>query len=203
MSPPTPQYVAPAYLIDRAKELNDKFHVLLNQIVKVYPDAKFTPSSQDSTKFNTFMNLMRDNQSEYFLLYNDVIVASETLSKTGKNIDAQIEYLNTQIKLTKGKLDDLKNSGYSAEGMLDDTKLTRNQVFFGNVVIFLILAGSCYMIYKKGLLTQSDFGMTKAPGVAAPAPAGKKAEPAGKKAEPASKKAEPAGKKAEPAGKAK
>jgi hypothetical protein len=79
-----------------------------------------------------------------------VVKESESLSNAGQELDKQVNDLDGKIKIVQDKIDDLKNSGYSAEGMLDDTKLTRNQIAFGNIVLAGILIASGYMLYKKG-----------------------------------------------------
>ena len=74
---------------------------------------------------------------------------SDTLLDTVKNIDTNIDILETENKELKGQIDELANSARSAEGMLDDSQITRNQVFYGNIILFLILAGGGYIYYKK------------------------------------------------------
>jgi hypothetical protein len=195
----TPQYVAPVFFTDKAKELNDKFYITLNNLVAAYPNAKYrSDQAALQTDYTNFMNEMHDLQSEYFLYRNDVLVASDTLSKKGQDLDREINTLNTQIQATKVKIDNLKNSGYSAEGMLDDKKLTRNQVFFGNMVLFLILSISAYMFYKK-VLSPNGIAKVAAPVKAKAAAAAAPAKAAPAKAAPAPAKAAPAPAKAAPA----
>ena len=47
------------------------------------------------------------------------------------------------------RIQSLKASGYSAEGLLNDTQLTRNQLYFGNIFLFLVMSGTGYLYYKK------------------------------------------------------
>ena len=43
----------------------------------------------------------------------------------------------------------MANSSQSAEGMLDDTQITRNQIFYGNIILFIIMVSGGYFYYKK------------------------------------------------------
>ena len=49
----------------------------------------------------------------------------------------------------QSQINNLAASSYSAEGMLDDAQITRNQLSYGNFVLFSIILGSCYIYYKK------------------------------------------------------
>ena len=74
---------------------------------------------------------------------------SENLSKHGKDIDEKINEMEEKNKTLKAKLDSIKASSDSATGMLDDTQLTRNQLFVGNIFLFILLIGGGYVFYKK------------------------------------------------------
>ena len=45
------------------------------------------------------------------------------------------------------KLNDLKSSSYSAEGLFDDAQLTRNQILIGNIVLFIVISVLGYIAY--------------------------------------------------------
>jgi hypothetical protein len=144
-------YTAPVFFTDRSKELNTQFYVLLNNITASYPDAKINVAdTEKQATYNANMIRMQQLQSDYFIYRNKVVKESESLSNAGQELDKQVNDLDGKIKIVQDKIDDLKNSGYSAEGMLDDTKLTRNQIAFGNIVLAGILIASGYMLYKKG-----------------------------------------------------
>ena len=110
-------YVGPVFFTDRAKELNDKFYLILNDVVAKYPNYKIKPdglwknrskmSSEEITNFNAFnisMNKMKQLQTEYFLYYNNVTRESERLSVSGRDVDEKITVLNKSYKqITKKK----------------------------------------------------------------------------------------------------
>ena len=64
-------------------------------------------------------------------------------------LDEQINTLDNENKVLTDKLSSLKSSSYSAKGMLDDSKLSRNQLMIGNVFLFVIVTGVGYIYYKK------------------------------------------------------
>ena len=66
-----------------------------------------------------------------------------------KNIDDQVNILDQQNAILKNQVNELNNSGRSAEGMLDDSKITRNQILIGNIFLFIIVAGGGFVYYKK------------------------------------------------------
>jgi len=155
-------YVGPVFFTDRAKELNDKFYLILNEVVAKYPNYKINPDGlwknkskmapEEITNFNAFnesMNKMKKLQNEYFLYYNNVTRESERLSVSGRDVDDKISVFNNKINTLTTKIKSLKASGYSAEGLLNDTQLTRNQLFFGNIFLFIVMSGGGYLYYKK------------------------------------------------------
>jgi hypothetical protein len=148
----TDNYIAPSFFTVRAKELNDKFYVILPTIVNNYPNMR--KNLNDATNTNTLaynegISQMKLLQSEYFLYKNDMLKESENLSKHGKDIDEKINEIEEKNKTLKAKLDSIKASSDSATGMLDDTQLTRNQLFVGNIFLFILLIGGGYVFYKK------------------------------------------------------
>jgi len=150
-------YVAPVFLTDRAKELNDTFYLLLNNLVKNYPEYKLHPtvlSSEDRTKTNvvvyqTYMTAMTKLQNDYFLYKNEILRNSEEKLKEVNLIDDKINSLDKENSDLTKQLAEMSNSSYSAEGMLDDTQITRNQILYGNVILFIIMATGGYMYYKN------------------------------------------------------
>ena len=64
-------------------------------------------------------------------------------------LDSTIRSSDIKNKELLDKLNDLQSSTYSAEGLFDDAQLTRNQILFGNVVLFLAISAGGYISYKK------------------------------------------------------
>lgn len=155
-------YVAPVFLTDQAKDLNDRFYLILNNLVDIYPDYKLKPTAtsiEDNTKTNLQvytdnMNKMMKLQTEYFIYKNTIVRNSQDLLDKMNSIDDQINILDKENKKLSRQIGEMANSGYSAEGMLDDTQITRNQIFYGNIFLFIIMMSGGYMYYKKVIKTQ-------------------------------------------------
>jgi hypothetical protein len=153
----TDNYVPPVFLSDEARDLNDRFYLILNNLVASYPRAKARPtegaiynnSVTNQDDYNKSMSQMLQLQSDYFTYRNSVVSNSEALLNQIASLDAQVNELDAQNAELQTKVSELSSSGRSAEGMLDDSQLTRNQMFYGNVVLFLIMVGGGYLYYKK------------------------------------------------------
>ena len=154
---PLDDYVAPVFLTDQAKNLNDKFYLILNNLVDSYPAGKLTPnetSYTDATKtniqiYNANMAQMLKLQNDYFIYKNSIVKASQDLMKYINSVDDQINILESENKDLSVQLEEMANSSHSAEGMLDDSQITRNQIFYGNIILFSIMAVGGYTYYKK------------------------------------------------------
>ena len=148
-------YAMPSFLTARAKELNDKFYLILNIIIEYYPKQRLLDDTLQSTAVNENVLKYRDGlskmmtlQNEYFLYKNDLLKESESLSRYGKDLDAKINEYEEKNKNIKEKLSAIKASSNSAVGMLDDTQLTRNQLSVGDSILFILTAIGGYMLYK-------------------------------------------------------
>jgi hypothetical protein len=147
----------PLFLTDKAKMLNDKFYLQLNETVKSYPSSKATPdgiaiynrSETNKEMHEANMVKMLNLQNEYFIYKNDVIKSNETIQTEINEIDKEVNGLEAQNKVLSTQLDSLKGSSYSAEGLFDDAQITRNQLLFSNIVLFATIAGIGYMYYKS------------------------------------------------------
>ena len=147
----------PIVLIDESKDLNDKFYLILNEVVKTYPSSVFKPelaSKSDRTQtnkvlYNANMQKLVNLQNEYFLYKNSVVSASQTILQAVTDTDTQINILENKNKVLSVQLDNLKNSSYSAEGLFDDTQITRNQLLISNFILFGVICGGGFMFYKS------------------------------------------------------
>ena len=153
-------YVGPVFFTDRAKELNDKFYLILNEVVAKYPNYKINPDGlwknkskmapEEITNFNAFnesMNKMKKLQNEYFLYYNNVTRESERLSVSGRDVDDKISVFNNKINTLTTKIKSLKASGYSAEGLLNPSPPLNIKPISKQ---FIILIKSCFEISCPG-----------------------------------------------------
>jgi hypothetical protein len=79
------------------------------------------------------------------------LVTNETnvMLKYVNGLDVTIRAIDIKNKKLLDKLNDLQSSTYSAEGLFDDAQLSRNQLLFGNVVLFLAISAGGYIGYKK------------------------------------------------------
>jgi hypothetical protein len=144
-------------LTNKAKDLNDHFFLLLNEIVKIFPDAKMKPSmisKYDNSKTNKQLyeysiGEMLKLQTEYFMFNNLVTNETNEMLKSVNELDTTIRNSDIKNKELLDKLNDLQSSTYSAEGLFDDAQLSRNQLLFGNVVLFLAISAGGYIGYKK------------------------------------------------------
>lgn len=144
-------------LNNKAKDLNDRFFLLLNEIVHIFPDAKIKPniiSKYDTSKTNKELydfsiDEMLKLQTDYFMFNNLITKETNNMLKHLNGLDSSIRSTENKTKELLMKLNDLKSSSYSAEGLFDDAQLTRNQILFGNVVLFLFISAGGYIGYLK------------------------------------------------------
>jgi hypothetical protein len=132
-------------LTGKAKNLNDKFYLILNELVKTYPSTKL----RSTVEFDQNMAQMLNLENEYFIYKNEVVSASETIQKQNTITDEKINVYERQNKVLRLKLDHLKTSSYSAEGLFDDAQITRNELLVSNFILFAAISGSCFMYYKS------------------------------------------------------
>ena len=141
-------------LTEKANNLNDRFFLILNEIVKVFPEAKIneTGSSRyDITQTNKevydkLMQEMLKLQTEYFMFNNLVTKETNEMLKLVNGLDSSIQSVDNNNKELLARLSELKGSSYSAEGLFDDAQLTRNQILFGNVVLFIVISVGGYVL---------------------------------------------------------
>jgi len=150
---PTP----PAALTDESKDLNNRFYLILNELVKTYTLAKSKPadtSPSDSSQTNKQlydqnMALMLTLQNDYFLYKNRVVSASEAMLDSISTANNKLNVLESQNKILQLQLNNLKGSSYSAEGLFDDAQITRNQLLASNWILFAIMASGGFLYYKS------------------------------------------------------
>lgn len=143
-------------LTTKAKELNDRFFLLLNEIVKVFPDAKINPETtsiydlekNNKEMYNEAMNKMLELQNEYFMFNNTITKETNNMLDYLTNLDKNIQSIDINNKKLLSRLSDLKSSSHSAEGLFDDAILSRNEILFGNTVLFLAISAGGYLGYN-------------------------------------------------------
>lgn len=167
-TPPTPiiptpppinmdDYVKPAPIILKGKDLQNEFDLALNELVATFPKGKFSPDAPSNFSPNkTYgqeyieaQKRMIKLQEDYFMYKNDILKNSQSVLKDIILLDEKINSFDDQNKVLKDKLIDLKSSSFSSKGMLDDSKLSRNQLLLGNILLFFIVSSVGYTYYKK------------------------------------------------------
>lgn len=139
------------------KALNDRFYLILNDLVAVYPAYKANPnafSTIDTTKTNKQMYdanmlLMQALQNDYFLYKNNIVAANEVLMKSMTNEHEEVNILEAQNKVLKLQLNNLQTTSYSAEGLFDDAQITRNQLLVSNWILCAIIVCGGVLYYKS------------------------------------------------------
>jgi hypothetical protein len=147
----------PNVLIDRSKELNDQFYLILNEVVKTYPSAKLYPdgsskydrNQKNDALYQSNLSALHALQNEYFMYKNQVVKTSQNILQTVMNIDAQITIIENKNKVLGKQFDNLKSNSYSAEGLFDDAQITRNELLVSNFILFGVICGGGFMFYKK------------------------------------------------------
>ena len=107
------------------------------------------PSRTNIQVYNSNMADMMALQNEYFMYKNSIIKNSQELMAKVNSVDDQINVLDAENKQLSIELDELASSSHSSEGLLDDSQITRNQMLYGNIVLFVIMAAGGFIYYKK------------------------------------------------------
>lgn len=127
-------------------EINDGFYLILDQLVTLIPNYRTYPNlTVYSEKYGKNLQNFKENQSDFFMLKNDMEIDLDIINKNIENKNSQINKLDLEIKLLKDKLDYLNNSNDAGEGMLIDTELMHNQKYTGNWILLITILGLCYM----------------------------------------------------------
>lgn len=127
-------------------EINDGFYLILDQLVTLIPNYRTYPNlTVYSEKYGKNLQNFKENQSDFFMLKNDMEIDLDVINKNIENKNSQINKLDLEIKLLKDKLDYLNNSNDAGEGMLTDTELIHNQKYTGNWILLITILGLCYM----------------------------------------------------------
>jgi hypothetical protein len=127
-------------------ELNDGFYLILDELVTLIPNYRTYPNiTVYSEKYGKALQNFKENQSDFFMLKNDLENDSDNNGKNIETKNSKINKLDVEIKLLKNKLDSLNNSNDAGEGMLTDTELLHNQKYLGNWILLGTILGLCYM----------------------------------------------------------
>jgi chromosome segregation ATPase len=141
---------SPASFTKTSNELNQRYAIIIDEIVKTYPSYKANP------KFNSYSQAYAKNisnlqqlQSDYFLFKNTLSKDTEELQKAIKQIDDMLYALEEDIKVLREEFAYLKNSDNAAHGRLTDSKTLYKQQLLGNWLLFLSFSGLTYTLLKN------------------------------------------------------
>jgi hypothetical protein len=145
--------LSPLVITDQTKELNNKFYIILNEIVNNYPitkaqDSGITPSPEQ-TAYNENMAKLEVLQNEYFMYKNEVNRANENLQAMISKTNDAITALEAQNIILGVEYANLKSSSHSAKGLFDDAKISRNELLVSNIILLSIMVGCGYGYYKS------------------------------------------------------
>ena len=137
---------------DTNTELNQRYNIIIGEIVKTYPNYKANP------KFNTYeesyktnINNLQNLQADVFLLKNDLNKNINTTQQDITRVDEVIFKLEEENNVLKQRLADLNNSDNAAHGMLTDSKTLYLQQLVGNWILFLSLGVAAYSVFSGNL----------------------------------------------------
>jgi hypothetical protein len=126
-------------------ELNQRYGLILDEIVKTYPNYKANPKfNAYSQAYTTNMSNLQQLQTDYFLFKNNLSKETDELQKDIKQIDDMLYELEEETKVKREEYAYLKNSDNAAHGQLTDSKLLYNQQLLGNWLLLLTFSGLTY-----------------------------------------------------------
>jgi len=140
----------PAYFKNIYKDLNQRYFLIISEIVKSYPPYKVVP------KFNNYKAEYENNienlqklQEDIFLFKNKLGKATDALQEEIKQIDDTLYAIEEELKKLREEFAYLSNSDSAAHGMLVDSKTLYNQQLTGNWLFFVIVTGLGYTLFKS------------------------------------------------------
>ena len=133
-------------LTGKIKHLNDRFYLILNDLVKTYPSAHLKDKKE---QYEAHLKKMMLLQNDYFLYKNDLMSANAEIQKAIKETDDEINAIEGQNKILKIQYESLKGSSYSAQGLFDDTQISRNELLVSNFILLAAICAGGYAFYKS------------------------------------------------------
>ena len=140
----------PEYYVKRRKELNDRFHLILDEVTTLFPKQKAQPNFPAYSKqFATDEGDMNKLQCDFFLLRNGLEKNISSIGKEIRQVDSKISGLEKENLTLSRKSQTLRNGGAAAQGMFDDTQLIYNQQVLGNLLLGGTIVGMGVVYYKS------------------------------------------------------
>ena len=133
----------------KLKELNDRYYLILNELIAVYPKYKMSPeSSMYASTYVTDKGNLTKLQKDLFLYKNNLENTIRALGKEILDIDKQIAKLEKENNILKKRLDSLKEGKNAAKLLLKNTVYLHNEDLVSNILLGLVFIGSAYGCYK-------------------------------------------------------
>ena len=145
----------PEYYRNRQNELNERYFIVLNEIVAMFPKFKSQPVFQAyATSMQADTANLQTLQIDFVSLYNDLEKDISTLETELIQVDNEIGTLEEENNELKSHLSSLANSNNASVGMLNDTELLHNQYLFGNWILFSVFIAAGWFVYKHRIKPQ-------------------------------------------------
>jgi hypothetical protein len=139
----------PTHYNDISKELNQRYFLIIDEIIKIYPSYKANPNfTEYENNYKTNMDNLLNLQSEYFFLKNELNKDSELLQKEIKQIDETIYKLEQENKVLRKEFNGLGNTNNAAQGMLVDSTYLYNQQLTSNWLFLITMISLMYKYYR-------------------------------------------------------
>lgn len=137
-------YNTPEYYKQKIKELDTKFSLIINEIIKSYSIYKMNPDYPEyQNLYSSNMSNLEKTKSDIFLLQNSLENDNQKIIDYITIADTKIEQLQDENNILKSKFKYLYESNNTADGLIDETQYLYNmkllELFVSLVGIVVIL----------------------------------------------------------------
>jgi len=131
------------------KMLNDRYYLILDELITVYPKYKMKPEdSMYSDTYITDKGNLTKLQKDLFLYKNNLEQTMKTVGEDILVVDKQIMQLEKENSFFKKRLDSLKEGQNASKLLLKNTVYLHNEDLVANLLLGLVFMGSAYGCYK-------------------------------------------------------
>jgi FtsZ-binding cell division protein ZapB len=137
-------YNTPEYYKQKIKELDTKFSLILDEIIKSYSIYKMNPDYPEyQNLYSSNMSNLEKTKSDIFLLQNSLENDNQKIIDYITIADTKIEQLKDKNNILKSKFKYLYESNNTSDGLIDETQYLYNmkllELFISLVGIVVIL----------------------------------------------------------------
>ena len=131
------------------KMLNDRYYLILDELITVYPKYKMKPEdSMYSDTYITDKGNLTKLQKDLFLYKNNLEQTMKTVGEDILVVDKQIMQLEKENSFFKKRLDSLKEGQNASKLLLKNTVYLHNEDLVAILLLGLVFMGSAYGCYK-------------------------------------------------------